>query len=257
MQLPPNPFTRAITSGQRQLGLWISLGSNMVADVISSAGYDWVLIDMEHSANDMQTVLAQLQVFAGSGTTPLIRPPWNEPIAVKRLLDMGAPGLLFPMVQSAEEAEQAVAATRYPPRGIRGVAGSTRATAFGRISDYASAIEDQTSVIVQIETSEALERAEQIAAVDGVTGVFFGPGDIAADIGLLGQPMHEEVWARILPVAESLIAQGIPVGTLVLDAGFASRLLNRGFTFVACGADSALLARAADQLLDQVKSGLQ
>jgi len=150
----------------------------------------------------------------------------------------------------------AVASTRYPPKGVRGVAGSTRATKFGRIKDYANNVEMQTPVIMQLETRSALQQAEQIANVDGVDAIFFGPADIAADISLVGQSLSDKVWELIMPVARQLIAKGVPVGTLVLDSDFASKLLNQGFSFVACGADSALLANSADQLLANVKRGL-
>ncbi|MEP2717908.1 aldolase/citrate lyase family protein [Pseudophaeobacter sp.] len=257
MQLTRNAFTRALNTGQRQLGLWITLCSNFVAEVTAHAGYDWALIDMEHSPNDYMSVLGQLQAFAASDTTAIVRVEWNDTVAVKRLLDLGAPGLLFPMIQSVPEAEKAVAATRYPPRGVRGVAGATRATRFGRISDYTARIEEETSVLLQLETRGAVAQAEAIAAIDGVHGIFFGPGDIAADIGKLGKPMDPEVWQLIKPAAQKLIAKGVPVGTLVLDPVFAVELLNEGFTFVACGTDASLLAKASDGLLAQVKAGLQ
>ncbi len=249
MKVAINPFTQAIAEKRKQIGLWISLSNSYAAEVIAPAGYDWVLLDMEHSPNELQSVMGQLQVFSASTTTALVRPENNDPVMVKRLLDLGAAGLIFPMVQSVEEAEKAVAATRYPPRGIRGVASSTRANAFGRIQDYFQRIEDETAVILQIETRRALESAEEIAAVDGVSGVFFGPADISADIGKLGQPMCSEVWDLVLPIAKKLNQQGIPVGTLVSDAAFARDLLAGDFTFVACGSDSGLLVRAADDLL--------
>lgn len=256
MKLKPNAFTAALGCGDKQIGLWITLCSNFVADVTAPAGYDWALVDMEHSPNDYQSVLGQLQAYAASDTTAIVRVEWNDTVAVKRLLDLGAPGILFPMIQSVEEAEQAIAATRYPPRGVRGVAGATRATKFGRITDYVARVEDQTTVLLQLETLAAVEQAEAIATVDGVNGIFFGPGDIAADIGKVGKPMDPEVWALIKPAAQKLIARGIPVGTLVLDPAFASELLNEGFTFVACGTDASLLAKASDHLLATVKSGL-
>ncbi|CUH45359.1 HpcH/HpaI aldolase family protein [Ruegeria atlantica] len=256
MELPENRFTSAIAAGEKQVGLWISLCSNFAAEVVSTAGYDWALIDMEHSANDYFSVLGQLQVFAASPTTALVRVEFNDAIAVKRLLDLGAPGLLFPMIQSVEEAEQAVAATRYPPRGIRGVSGSTRATAFGRIPDYVARVEDETTVLLQLETCAAVEQAEAIGAVEGVSGIFFGPADIAADIGKVGKPMDPDVWALIKPAAQKLIAKGMPVGTLVTDPSFAADLLNEGFTFVAIATDTGLLARAADAALAQVKGAL-
>lgn len=257
MKLPVNPFNRALRHQQKQLGLWASLSNNYAAEVIATAGYDWVLLDMEHSPNSIGGVLGQLEVFASTPTTAIVRPPWNDPVMVKRLLDIGAPGLLFPMIQSVEEAEKAVASTRYPPRGMRGVSNATRANAFGRTTDYFTRIEEETAVLVQIETRAALERAVDIAAVDGVSGVFFGPADIGADIGQLGKPMASEVWEVIRPVASELMQRGVAVGTLVADARFAAQLLNDGFTFVACGSDTGLLARAADALLADVKNQMR
>ena len=256
MELPQNRFKQAINQGEKQVGIWISLCSNVAADVVAPAGYDWALIDMEHSPNDFLSVLGQLQVFAGGHTTPLVRVPWNDTVAVKRLLDLGAPGILFPMVQSVQEAEKAVAATRYPPNGVRGFSGNMRGNRFGRVTDYVARIEDELAVLIQLETRSAVENAEDIAGVDGVSGVFFGPADIAADIGVIGQPLAKEVWDLIMPAARKLIARGIPVGTLVMDVAFAAELLNEGFSFVACAADSSLLARAADAQLASVKSAL-
>jgi 4-hydroxy-2-oxoheptanedioate aldolase len=256
MKLATNAFTHALANGDKQVGLWISLCSNFVAEVTAHAGYDWVLIDMEHSPNDYFSVLGQLQAFAASNTTAIVRVEWNDTVAVKRLLDLGAPGILFPMIQSVGEAEQAVAATRYPPHGVRGVSGATRATKFGRISDYTTRVEEETTVLLQLETRVAVEQAEAIADIEGVSGIFFGPADIAADIGKLGRPMDQEVWALIKPAAQKLIAKGVPIGTLVLDPVFATELLNEGFNFVACGTDASLLARASDGLLAQVKGGL-
>ncbi len=257
MKLPVNPFTQAIRKGEKQIGLWISLCSPFAAEVVAPGGYDWVLLDMEHSPNELGTLLGQLEVFKSSSSTAIVRPQWNDPVLVKRLLDLGAEGLLFPMIQSVEEAEKAVASTRYPPRGIRGVSGSTRANAFGRITDYFQRIEDETTVILQLETKTAIAQAEAIAAVDGVSGIFFGPADIAADIGLLGKPMDAAVWDLIMPAARKLMAKGVPVGTLVLDADFAAKLLQEGFSFVACGTDASLLAKNSDQLLAKVKNTLE
>ncbi len=253
MKMPPNPFLAAIRAGEPQIGLWISLANNYAAEVVASAGYDWLLVDMEHAPADVATVLGQLQAVAPHGSTAIVRPPWNDPVMVKRILDIGAPGLLFPMVQSVAEAQAAVAATRYPPQGVRGVAGSIRANQFGRISDYYARVHDETAVIVQVETQAAVAQAVRIGQVDGVDGVFFGPADIAADMGLLGQHMSEPVWDLILTAARALMKAGIPVGTLVTDPAFAARLLREGFTFVACGTDTNLLAKGADALLAQMR----
>ncbi|MDX1605195.1 MAG: HpcH/HpaI aldolase/citrate lyase family protein, partial [Candidatus Competibacterales bacterium] len=197
MQLAENRFKAAIRAGRPQLGLWSNLCSNLAAEVIATAGYDWILLDMEHAPNDLATVLSQLQALAAGPAMPIVRPPWNEPVMVKRLLDLGVFTLLFPMVQSAEEAAAAVASTRYPPDGIRGVALSHRGNRFGQIEDYFSRVGAELCVLVQIETRAALERIDEIAAVDGVDGVFFGPADLSADMGLLGQPGHPEVSAAI------------------------------------------------------------
>jgi len=249
-----NPFLTAIREGKPQIGLWVSLGDALTTEVVASAGYDWLLLDMEHGAGELSDVQAQLQVVNGYDSTAIVRPDWNDPVKVKRLMDLGAPGLLFPMVQNAEEAAAAVAATRYPPNGIRGFGGTTRATGFGRNNNYTTTVDDTTAVLVQVESLQALEHVDAIASVDGVDGVFFGPADIAADMGYLGQAMHDVVWAKILPAAMRLISKKIPVGTLVRDVAFARRLLGAGFTFVACGSDAGLLARAADTLLEEVKA---
>ena len=256
MKLATNAFAQALKAVKKQVGLWISLSSNFVAEVTAPAGYDWALIDMEHSPNDYFSVLWQLQVFAASNTTAIVRADWNDTVIVKRLLDLGAPGILFPMIQSVEEAQSSVSATRYPPHGVRGVSGATRATKFGRVTDYVDRIEDETAVLLQLETRHAVEQAEAISDVDGISGIFFGPADIAADIGKVGKPMDPEVWALIKPAAQKLMAKGVPVGTLVLDPAFATELLNEGFSFVSCGTDASLLAKASDQLLATVKGGL-
>ena len=160
------------------------------------------------------------------------------------------------MIQTVAEAEQAVAATRYPPHGIRGVAGSTRATRYGRVDNYADGCEKELVVVVQLETKKALKNAEAIAAVDGVDAIFFGPADIAADLGVVGQPQSEQVWNLIDPIATSLIKNKVPIGTLVLDAKFATKLLRQGYQFVACGMDTDLLAKATDSLVSLVKEAV-
>ena len=253
MKLRENSFLTAIRAGQKQLGLWVSLSNGYAAEVVAHAGYDWVMLDMEHAPSDMASVLGQLQAFSGSETTAMVRPDWNDAVKVKRLMDLGAPGLLFPMVQTPDEARAAVAACRYPPRGIRGVAGLNRANQFGRVADYNAEVENQTAILIQLETRAAVENAAAFAEVEGIDGIFFGPADIAADMGHLGQTLHPEVWDVIRPAANLLMDKGIPVGTLVTDPDFAAELLNEGFTFVACGTDVGLLAQGADALRAKVR----
>ncbi len=250
-----NAFKAALARGDKQIGIWVSNPDALNTEIVAGAGFDWALCDMEHAPNSYAQVGRQLQAFAGAHTTPLVRPIWNDPLHVKQLMDLGAPGLLFPMVQSVAEAKAAVAATRYPPKGIRGMAGVVRASNFGRDQAYKAEVEAQTCVLIQIESQTALAQAEQIAAVDGVDGIFFGPSDISADLGHGGNPAAPEVWAAIQPVAKTLMARGVPVGTLTLNPAQAKDLLAEGFTFVACGLDTALLARATDALLADMRVG--
>ena len=254
--MPENLFKKHLAKNTQQIGIWSSLAGNISAEVIAPSAFDWVVIDMEHSPNDLASVLSQLQVYEAYPIQALVRPSWNDPVIVKSLLDLGVQGLIFPMIQTVAEAEQAVAATRYPPHGIRGVAGSTRATRYGRVDNYADGCEKELVVVVQLETKKALKNAEAIAAVDGVDAIFFGPADIAADLGVVGQPQSEKVWNLIDPIATSLIKNKVPIGTLVLDAKFATKLLRQGYQFVACGMDTDLLAKATDSLVSLVKEAV-
>ena len=254
--MKPNLFKAALKAGQKQVGLWLSNTDRVNAEIIAGSDYDWALLDMEHAPNSYGHVGAQLQAFAASRTTPIVRPIWNHSLPVKQLMDLGSPGLLFPMVQNAEEAQAAVAATQYPLKGIRGVAGVTRATNYGRDKAYRQEVEAETCLLLQIESKAALLLAEDIAAVDGIDGIFFGPADISADLGHGGDPTKPEVWDAIMPVAERLIAAGTSVGTLTLNPYHAKELFMNDFSFVACGMDTALLAQGADALLADVRGAL-
>jgi 4-hydroxy-2-oxoheptanedioate aldolase len=248
MKLPANRFLAAIRSGQPQIGLWLSLSSAFATEAVAGAGFDWLLIDTEHSPNDLNSVMAQLQVLAAHRVTPIVRPDWNDAVLVKRLLDLGAPGLLFPMIQTPAEAQRAVTATRYPPHGIRGVSGCTRANAFGRMSDYFSRIGEETAVIVQIETRPAIGQALEIGSIDGVDGVFFGPADLSASMGFLGQPAHPEVVAAMTQGVATVRAAGKAPGILMLENKASQYYLDQGALFVAVGVDSLLLVQAAKTL---------
>ena len=254
MNLPANRFLANLRAGRPQIGMWITLASPYAAEVVAGAGFDWAVVDMEHAPNDITSVLGQLQVLTSHGVPALVRPDWNDAVKVKRILDIGAQGLVFPMVQNAAEAARAVAACRYPPRGVRGVSTSTRANGFGRVTDYFDRVEQETAIITQVETRAALAAALQIGATEGVDGILFGPSDIAADMGLLGQPMHSAVWEAILPVARALMAAGVPVGTLVTDIPFARNLMAQGFSYIACGVDTVILSRGADAVAAAMKA---
>ena len=243
---PRNAFKQALSSFQRQIGLWSGLCSPMVAEIIAGAGFDWIVIDGEHAPNDIPSLLAQLQAMRGGTAEPVFRVPWNDPVMIKRALDVGARSLLVPLVQSAEEARKAVAAARYPPLGIRGVAVGPRATDYGRIQGYHANAYLDTCVVVQLESRAALTEIEAIAAVEGVDGLFIGPSDLAADFGQLGNPSHPEVQAAVKDAVERIRAAGKSAGTLSGNVDAVERLISLGFNFTAVGSDVGLLARAAE-----------
>src|ERR1041385_4377243 len=189
---PVNTFKQAVRAGRPQIGIWTSLCSNIAAEVIAGAGFDWILIDTEHAPNELPLVFNQLQALVGGSAAPIVRPAWNDMILLKRLLGVGVQNFLVPYVQTAEEARAAVAATRYPPHGIRGVAVSHRGNRYGRIQDYFKRSNEEICLVVQIETRLALKNIEAIAVIDGVDGLFIGPSDLAADHGHLGEPRSEE-----------------------------------------------------------------
>ncbi len=256
MKLPENPFKAALRAGQKQIGVWNSLCSAVAADALAGSGYDWALLDMEHAPNDPATVLSQLQAYSASPTVTIVRPAWNDPVLIKQILDLGARGILLPMVQTRQEAAAAVAATRYPPEGTRGVSLSQRGNRYGRVSDYHARIGEELCVLVQIETVSALEQTAEIAAVEGVDGVFFGPADLGADMGLLGQIGHDDLWAAIAGGVAAAASVGVPSGTLVGDAAAAGKRFREGFSFVACSSDLNLLVRAADAQLANIRKEL-
>lgn len=253
MEIPQNRFKRALGEGRPLIGLWSVLANATVAELLGGAGYDWLLIDMEHAPNELPGVQAQLQALRGSGTAPIVRPPWNDMVWVKRVLDLGAQTLLIPYVQTAEEAAQAVSYMRYPPAGRRGVAGGTRATQWGRVRDYYQRCERELCLLVQVESRQGLENLDTIAATPGVDGVFIGPADLSADLGHLGDPQHPEVKAAIEDAVGRIRAAGKAAGILARGEDAARRWLEAGCTFVAVGVDAVLLAQAADNLAAKFK----
>lgn len=252
MELPHNKFKAAIKAGKPQIGIWSSFSSHIVAEVLASAGFDWVLLDTEHSPNELPMVQAQLHAMAGGTATPIVRPAWNDMVLIKRYLDIGAQTLLLPYVQTLEEAQNAVRYTRYPPHGVRGVAGATRATGYGRIKDYFKRVNEELCVLVQLETRLSLKNLEAIVAVDGVDGVFIGPNDLAADLGHLGNWQHPDVWKAMEDAAKRIRKAGKAPGILVGEAD-GKRCLDAGFLFVAVGADVGMLARGSEALASKFK----
>jgi 4-hydroxy-2-oxoheptanedioate aldolase len=253
MDMPLNPFKRAIQAGQLQIGLWSSLSSHVSVEVIAGSGFDWLLLDTEHSPNELPMVHSQLQAAVGGTAHPVVRPPWNDTVVIKRFLDIGVQSFLVPYVQNEAEARAAVAATRYPPKGVRGVATASRASRFGRVKDYFAKAEEELCVIVQLESRQALSNLEAIAAVEGVDGLFIGPSDLAADFGRLGNPGHPEVQAAIEDAVRRIQACGKAAGFLTGDEQQARRYIELGCTVAAVGADIGLLARGAEQLAARFK----
>jgi 4-hydroxy-2-oxoheptanedioate aldolase len=254
MQVPQNPFKRAIQAGQLQIGLWSSLSSNYTVEVIAGAGFDWLLLDMEHSPNDLESVLSQLQAAAPYPSNPIVRVPWNDMVAIKRLLDIGVQSLLIPYVSTVEEARQAVAYTRYPPAGVRGVAGTTRASRFGRVKDYARHAHEEICVLVQVETQEGLDNIEAICAVEGVDGVFIGPADLHASMGYTGETLNPKVVPQIEEAMRRIRKAGKAPGYLTPVESHARDIIKAGCLFCAVGADVGLLARSAEALSAKFKS---
>jgi 4-hydroxy-2-oxoheptanedioate aldolase len=248
LQLPPNRFKAGLRTGRPQIGLWSALCSNLVAEIIAGAGFDWILIDTEHGPNEVPGVLSQLQAMSTGTAEPVVRVAWNDPVLIKRILDTGARSILVPFVQNADEARKAVAATRYPPLGIRGVSVAPRANRFGRVPNYHRRAHEEMCVLVQVETRTALAEIEAIAAVEGVDGIFIGPSDLAADMGHLAEATHPEVQAAIASACARIRSAGKAAGMLTSDQEAAARYLGIGFSFVAVGSDVGVLSQNALKL---------
>ncbi len=254
MELPQNTFKRALKAGKAQIGLWSSLSSNYTVEVIAGAGFDWILLDMEHSPNDLESALTQLQAAAPYPSHPVVRVPWNDMVSIKRLLDIGAQSLLVPYVSTPAEARQAVSYTRYPPAGVRGVAGTTRATRFGRVKDYARRAQEEICLLVQVETQQALDSIEAICGIDGVDGVFIGPADLHASLGYPGEIANPKVKPLIDDAIRRIRKAGKAPGILTPSEADARHWLECGALFVAVGADVGILARGAEALAAKFKS---
>lgn len=242
MQIPTNQFKRNIADGTLQIGLWSQLANLTAIEVITNAGFDFIVIDSEHAPNDVLSVMPQLQVAGANNASTMVRLPWNDMVLIKRYLDIGAQTLLVPFIEDAEQAKQAVSYIRYPPDGIRGVASMHRANRYGRVADYLHSADAEICLLAQVETKDALDRLEEIASVEHLDGVFIGPSDLAASMGHLGDPAHPDVQDAILGVPERMRKIGKPAGTLSPVEAQARRYIEAGFTFVSVGSDLGLLA---------------
>ena len=247
MDLPKNRFKAALKEGRQQIGMWCSLAGGAYAELLATCGYDWILIDTEHSPLDIPTVHHMLQAIAPYPSQAVVRPGWNDPVEIKRLLDIGAQSLLIPYVQTVEEAKRAVAAVRYAPEGMRGVAYMTRATRYAQIRNYIQDAASEICLLLQVETASALSEIEGMAALDGVDGIFIGPADLSASMGFPGQPSHPQVKAAILDAVRRIRASGKAAGVLTLDEAFTAELIEAGTNFTAVDVDTAILARGLAQ----------
>ena len=251
-------FRRKIAKFDKQIGIWSCLSNNTVVEILSVVGFDWIVVDMEHAPNEVPQVLSQLQVIQGSfsSTEAIVRVPWNEPVVVKRVLDMGAQTLLFPYIESASEARAAVRATRYPPHGVRGVMSTARMNGYGTVRDYYLRAAGEMCVVVQCETEAAVRSIPEIAAVEGVDAVFIGPSDLSASVGKIGQFEDPQVQALIRDALRACQESNIPAGILTSNKAYAKRYLAAGFTFVGVNSDTNLLARGAEALLAEFQEAI-
>ena len=255
MPAPKNHLKAALAAKTVQHGIWMNLVSPIAAEALAGCGFDWLLIDGEHGPNDIPTILQQVQAI-GSRTSIVVRPPVGEVRLVKQLLDLSVQTLLIPMVETAEHAAQMVKAMLYPPHGIRGVGASVaRASDYGRIADYIATANDQTCLILQIESRAGLAALPDILELDGVDGVFIGPADLAADMGYPGNMNAPEVQETIDATLKAIIASGKSAGILTFDPKTAARYQAMGVTFLGVGGDVAILTKAATALAAGVKAG--
>lgn len=262
MQTPVNTFKQALRDKQAQIGLWLGLASPYSTEICAGAGFDWLLVDGEHAPNDINSILAQLQVIAGyPGSHPIARVPMGHghvgEALIKQYLDIGVQTLLVPMVDTPEQAAALVRASRYPQAGgqggIRGMGGA-RASRWGRYPQYAHEANAQVCLLVQAETQLALDNLDAIAAVDGVDGVFIGPADLSASMGHVGNPAHPDVQAAIASAIARINKAGKAAGILTPDETTARKYLALGATFVAVGLDTHLLVRATSALAAAFKA---
>lgn len=251
-----NPFQQLLRAhgAKAPIGTWISSASPLVAEAVGSAGFDWGVLDMEHSPLDTLALVQLLQALAGTKMVPLVRVPWNDMVTIKRVLDTGAQTLMVPFVQNADEARRAVAATRYPPEGVRGMATGSRASRFGTTPDYFRVANRSVGLVVQLETPQAIARLEEIAAVPGVDALFVGPLDLSGQMGHVGEPTHPAVMALMTEAADRARAVGKPIGTIGGTPEVVTRCRAAGYDYVAISSDLGLLMRGAQAAVQALRN---
>jgi 4-hydroxy-2-oxoheptanedioate aldolase len=256
MKTPENTFKRWLADRQARIGLWLGLADPYAAELCATAGFDWLLIDGEHGPNDLRSMLSILQAVAPYPAQPVVRIPHGDTALIKQVLEIGTTTLLVPMVESAEQARALVSATRYPPQGVRGVgSGLARSSRWNGYPNYLHEANAQVCLLVQVETAAGLQRVDEIAAVEGVDGVFIGPSDLSASMGHLGQPGHPDVRAAVEAAFQRILAAGKAPGVLAVDETIARRYIECGARFVAVGVEATMLAQATRALAARFTSG--
>ncbi|MTI18164.1 hypothetical protein E1162_13035 [Rhodobacteraceae bacterium RKSG542] len=249
MLIKPNVLKAELLEKKEvQLGLWNSLDSRITAEVVAGSGYDWMLIDTEHTHNELDNVLSLLQAVSRYDVEPIVRIPVLDQIILKKYMDIGARSFLIPFVNSVEECVSAVSFTRYPPYGVRGVALTHRGNQYGRVPNYLSNAHESICVIVQAETSEAIQNVPLMAQVEGIDAIFIGPGDLAASYGHPGNPSHPEVQEAIASALKACKEAGKAIGILAPAEADARRYHEMGFDFIGLGADIGVLARGVEAI---------
>ncbi|MEM9575491.1 MAG: HpcH/HpaI aldolase/citrate lyase family protein [Pseudomonadota bacterium] len=242
MPAPVNTFKKALLEGKTQIGCWMSMAEGYTAEIMGHAGFDWLLIDGEHSPNDIRSIRDQMIALRGSDSHPIVRVPIGETWIIKQVLDTGAQSILVPMVETAEHARALVSACRFPPVGTRGVGFAVgRASDFGQTENYGPTASDQICLLVQVETQTGLDSLDAILAVEGVDGVFIGPADLSASMDYLGKASHPHMQATILSALRKISASGKAAGILTTDDKMIEASLDAGARFVAVAMDIALL----------------
>ncbi len=251
-----NPFCQLLRAhgAKAPIGTWIASASPLVAEAVGTAGFDWGVLDLEHAPVDLMALVHLLQAVGNTKMMPVVRVPWNDTVTIKRVLDAGAQTLMVPFVQNADEAARAVAATRYPPEGVRGMAAGSRASRFGTVPDYFRVANRSVGVVVQLETPQAIAHLEEIAAVPGVDALFVGPLDLSGQMGHLGEPTHPAVMALMAEAAERARAVGRPIGTIGGTPEVVTRYRAAGFDYVAISSDLGLLMRGAQAAVQALRN---
>ncbi len=251
----PNVFKENLAAGKRQLGLWLALDSPTATEILAGSGYEWLLLDLEHNCIDVSSVVHHLRAARGGTAELVVRvPSGGDTVLFKRLLDAGVRSFMVPMVQSEQQARDIVAATRYPPKGIRGIAGNSRASSYNRITGYFDRCEQEICIVAQLESPQAVDAIDAIGAVDGIDGLFIGPNDLAGGMGLIGKTASPQVKAKIVQALAAIKSAGKAAGILNFTPAEARQLFKDGFTFIAVGGDAAILARRSEALREEITS---